>query len=170
MSTVVNAVTLVREHIAGEKGAVAAVFGTFLLWGLALLASTLLGKKIVPVQRGGGLFGRRTNNTATGAATAVEDAGVRRSSFDLERAAHRLAFGQFVSVSINEHLYGVHRSIRILAWIVFALGAFYLLLRTVAHRSGKLSDAITRVIDFIFMAIFVILWTSMWSIAIDERW
>jgi len=167
MSTVVNAVTLVREHIIGEKSAWTATFATFLLWGLALLASTLIGRKIVPA-RGTGLFGGRANTTT--AAATTEEPGVRRSSFDLERAAHRIIFGQFLSVSINEHLYGVRKSTAVISWIVFAVGAFYLIVRSVAHRTGKLSDAITRVIDFVFMGIFLILFVIMWSIAFSTRW
>lgn len=167
MSTVVNAVTLVREHIEGERSAWTGTFATFLLWGLALLASTLIGRKIVPA-RGTGLFGRRQSTTT--AATTAEEPGTRRSTFDLERAAHRIIFGQFLSVSINEHLYGVRKSIGIISWIVFAVGAFYLIVRSVAHRSGKLTDTITRGLDFVFMLIFLILFTIMWSIAFSTRW
>jgi hypothetical protein len=171
MSTVVNAVTLVREHIEGERGAWTAVFATFLLWGLALLASTLLGRKIVPAQQGAGLFGRRNANATTSAATtATGEPGVRRSSFDLERAAHRIIFGQFLSVSINEHLYGVRYSIKVISWIVFSLGLFYLILRAAVHRTGKLTDTITRILDFLFMLAFLILWTLMFSIAFATRW
>jgi len=171
MSDVINAVTLVREHIEGERGAAVATFATFLLWGLALLSSTLIGRKIAPAQRGTGLFGRRnTTTTANADNTVTGEPGVRRSTFDLERAAHRIIFGQFVAFSFNEHLYGVRHSIKVISWIVFALGVLYLLLRTVVHRSGKLTEAITRVVDFVFMGSFLILWVTAISIAFSTRW
>jgi hypothetical protein len=170
MSTVVNAVTLVREHIEGEHGAFICLLASFILWGLALLASTLLGRKIVPARGGGGIFNRRTTAASTPTGIATEEPGVRRSSFDLERAAHRFIFGQFFAISVSEDLYGVSRWAKILTWLAFTVGALYLLLRSVLHRSGKLSDMVTRAVDFVFMLALLILWTAIVSIAFDKRW
>ena len=154
-------VTLLKPHIEGERGAFISVFATFFLWGVALLFSTLFGHKL------------RAKTRTTGTVTAPDvntDVDHRRTAFDLERAAHRIFFGQFVAVTINQLLYGVRRSVKILAWIVFALAVLYLTLRTVLSHLGRLSSKATRPLDFLFMLAFLILWTSMISIAFDTRW
>jgi hypothetical protein len=161
MSSPIQEITLLKSHIEGERSAFIAVFATFFLWGLALLFSTLFGHKL------------RAKNRTTGTATAA-DVGTEvnhpRTAFDLERAAHRIFFGQFVAVAINEMLYGVRRSVKILAWVVFSLAVLYLATRTVLSHLGRLSGTATRPLDFLFMATFLILWTAMISIAFDTRW
>jgi hypothetical protein len=153
-------ITVVKENILGQKSAWAATFATFLLWVITLVVTALLG---------GNLIKRRTaTNAADG---APQTATVPpKSKFDAERMAERLFLGLFASVAVNDMWYGVHRSIGILAWIVFALSALYLLIRGALHHQGRPLGVIHKAVTAAFLIPIVVLLVTMWSIAWDSRW
>ena len=158
--------TLLKENIEGEKSAWIATFTTLLMWLLALLLSSALG---------GTFFKRRPAATPASALTsnAVNTTTSQpvKSKFDLERAARLIFLGLFSSVAVNQMLYGVTRTVAVLAWISFAVGALYLLIRTVLHKRGVGSAGMLhRVIDVVALLTLAVLYTAMWSVAFDTRW
>jgi uncharacterized membrane protein len=153
-------ITVVKDNILGQKSAWAATFATFLLWGVTLLVTALLG---------GNLIKRRA--ASDGADVTPPAAAVApKSKFDAERMAERLFLGLFASVLVNDLWYGVRRSVGVIAWIVFALSALYLLVRGVLHHQGRPQGVVHKAVTALFLVPIFILWITMWSIAWDNRW